>query len=248
MRALFHSRILPVTKITIDQITLFEIGSGIGTLSNFLEFGNGSTIPFLNSFVLIPKQWIEGTAAIGIVSKQGRYGGTFAHKDIAFEFTSWVSVEFKLYLIKEFQRLKEVEQQQLGWDIKRNLAKINYRIHTDAIQETLIPPEIMRAQASQIYASEAYLHALRVKESTEELTLRCGLIVEKERIKEGGECNLSGERYREVDNEITKVMREVDKNEQVVAQGQLCQRCWHNFTRVGLVELLQFLLRSLQEQ
>lgn len=109
----------------------------------------------LNSFTLTPKQWIEGTAAIGIVSKQGRYGGTFAHKDIAFEFASWVSVEFKLYLIKEFQRLKEVEQQQLGWDIKRNLAKINYRIHTDAIKANLIPPELSKQQVSHVYANEA---------------------------------------------------------------------------------------------
>jgi len=84
----------------------------------------------LNSFTLTPKQWIEKTCAIGIVSKSGRYGGTYAHKDIAFEFASWISVEFKLYLIKEFQQLKDEELKQLGWDIKRNLAKINYRIHT----------------------------------------------------------------------------------------------------------------------
>lgn len=89
----------------------------------------------LNSFILTPSQWIEGTNAIGIVSKPGRYGGTYAHKDIAFEFASWISVEFKLYLIKEFQRLlKDEERQQLGWDIRRNLAKINYRIHTDAVK------------------------------------------------------------------------------------------------------------------
>jgi len=86
----------------------------------------------LNSFALTPKQWIEKTGAIGITSKAGRYGGTYAHKDIAFEFASWVSVEFKLYLIKEFQRLKEEEHKTLGWDIKRNLAKINYRIHAGA--------------------------------------------------------------------------------------------------------------------
>ena len=104
---------------------------------------------------MTPKQWIERTGAIGIISKPGRYGGTFAHKDIAFEFASWVSVEFKLYLIKEFQRLKESEQAQLGWDIKRNLAKINYRIHTDAIRANLIPPELTGKQVSGIYASEA---------------------------------------------------------------------------------------------
>lgn len=109
----------------------------------------------LNSFTLTPKQWIEKTSAIGIVSKAGRNGGTYAHKDIAFEFASWISVEFKLYLIKEFQRLKEEEFKQLGWDIKRNLAKINYRIHTDAIQSNLIPPELSKVQINLIYASEA---------------------------------------------------------------------------------------------
>jgi len=109
----------------------------------------------LNSFTMTPKQWIERTGAIGIISKPGRYGGTFAHKDIAFEFASWVSVEFKLYLIKEFQRLKESEQAQLGWDIKRNLARINYRIHTDAIKANLIPPELTGKQVKQVYASEA---------------------------------------------------------------------------------------------
>jgi hypothetical protein len=109
----------------------------------------------LNSFTLTPGQWIERTNAIGIISKPGRYGGTYAHKDIAFEFASWISVEFKLYLIKEFQRLKESEQKQLGWDIRRNLAKINYRIHTDAIKENLIPPELSREQVNLIYASEA---------------------------------------------------------------------------------------------
>lgn len=109
----------------------------------------------LNSFTLTPKQWIEKTGAIGIVSKAGRYGGTYAHVDIAFEFASWISVEFKLYLIKEFQRLKEQERQQLGWDIKRNLAKINYRIHTDAIQANLIPPELNKTQINLVYASEA---------------------------------------------------------------------------------------------
>jgi len=100
----------------------------------------------LNSFTLTPKQWIEKAHARGIVSKPGRYGGTFAHKDIAFEFASWISVEFKLYLIKEFQRLKEKERKQLGWDIRRNLAKINYRIHTDAIKENLVPPQLTGAQ------------------------------------------------------------------------------------------------------
>ena len=109
----------------------------------------------LNSFTLTPKQWIEKTNAIGLNSKAGRYGGTFAHKDIAFEFASWISVEFKLYLIKEFQRLKDEERKELGWDIRRNLTKINYRIHTDAIKENLIPPELTTRQTNLIYASEA---------------------------------------------------------------------------------------------
>jgi hypothetical protein len=109
----------------------------------------------LNSFTLTPGQWIEKTNAIGIISKQGRYGGTFAHKDIAFEFASWISVEFKLYLIKEFQRLKDIELKQLGWDIKRNLTKINYRIHTDAIKGNLIPAQLTKAQINIVYASEA---------------------------------------------------------------------------------------------
>lgn len=109
----------------------------------------------LNRFTLSVKQWVEKTGSKGIIARAGRYGGTFAHKDIAFEFASWISAEFKLYLIKEFQRLKEDEQKQLGWDIKRNLTKINYRIHTDAIKANLIPPELTKTQASFIYANEA---------------------------------------------------------------------------------------------
>lgn len=108
-----------------------------------------------NYFVLSPQRWIESTHAIGIISKSGRYGGTFAHKDIAFEFASWISPQFKLYLIKEFQRLKDEELKQLGWDIRRNLTKINYRIHTDAVKERLIPPELTSQQTNLIYASEA---------------------------------------------------------------------------------------------
>ena len=96
-----------------------------------VEFDGFKKEAGLNSFTLTPKQWIKKTAAIGIISKAGRYGGTYAQKDIAFEFASWISVEFKLYLIKEFQRLKEHEFKQLGWDIRRNLAKVNYLIHTD---------------------------------------------------------------------------------------------------------------------
>ncbi|WP_462326113.1 KilA-N domain-containing protein [Desulfoplanes sp.] len=109
----------------------------------------------LNRFVLSVKQWTEKTHAIGVIAKAGRYGGTYAHKDIAFEFASWISPQFKLYLIKEFQRLKDEEFKQLGWDIRRNLTKINYRIHTDAIKEHLIPPELTKNQVSFIYASEA---------------------------------------------------------------------------------------------
>ena len=109
----------------------------------------------MNSFVMTPQKWVESTRAIGIISKAGRYGGTYAHKEIAFEFASWISVEFKLYLVKEFERLKTEEMKQLGWDIKRNLAKINYRIHTDAIKENLIPPELSAKQVSMVYASEA---------------------------------------------------------------------------------------------
>jgi hypothetical protein len=122
---------------------------------NSIEFDGFRNQSGLNSFALTPKLWIEKTAAVGIVSKAGRYGGTYAHKDIAFEFASWLSVEFKLYLIKEFQRLKDEEQRQLGWDIKRNLVKINYRIHTDAIKEHLIPETVSQAHAGMVYASEA---------------------------------------------------------------------------------------------
>lgn len=109
----------------------------------------------LPSFVLSASEWIEQTNAIGIIVKKGRYGGTYAHKDIAFEFGSAISVPFKLYLIEEFQRLKTEEQRLLGWSAKRELSKINYRIHTDAIKQNLIPAEVTPAQASVIYANEA---------------------------------------------------------------------------------------------
>ena len=120
-----------------------------------IEFDGFRKQAGLNSFTLTPKRWIEQTSAIGLISKSGRYGGTYAHKDIAFEFASWISVEFKLYLIKEFQRLKDEERIQLGWDIKRNLSKINYGIHTDAIKKNLIPKEVTKKQINIIYASEA---------------------------------------------------------------------------------------------
>ena len=107
-----------------------------------------------NHFVLSPQKWISDTAAIGLVSKSGRYGGSYAHIDIALEFASWVSVEFKFYLLKEFQRLKNEQSKRLDWDIKRNLTKINYPIHTDAIKENLMPQSLKPQQISHVYASE----------------------------------------------------------------------------------------------
>ena len=122
-----------------------------------LEFEGFKNRAGLNSFVLTPRQWIDATTAYGMVSKSGRYGGTYAHKDIAFEFASWISVEFKLYLIKEFQRLKEDENRRLSlsWNLNRTLSKLNYRIHTDAIKAHLIPAAITPTQAASIYAHEA---------------------------------------------------------------------------------------------
>ena len=122
---------------------------------NPLEFEGFKTEAGLNAFTLSPTRWIEATRAIGIVSQPGRYGGTYACSDIAFEFASWISVEFRLYLVKEFQRLKADEQKQIGWSAKRELSKINYRIHTDAIKQHLIPAEVTPAQANVIYAEEA---------------------------------------------------------------------------------------------
>lgn len=124
---------------------------------NPIEFDGIRKQAGLNSFILTAKRWIDSTGAIGLISRAGRYGGTYAHKDIAFEFASWVSVEFKLYLIKEFQRLKDEERKQLGWDIRRNLTKINYRIHTDAIKKHMIPQELSKDQINLVYASEADL-------------------------------------------------------------------------------------------
>ena len=116
-----------------------------------LEFEGFKKEAGLNAFTLSPKKWIDTTNAIGLIAKSGRYGGTYAHKDIAFKFASWISVEFELYMVKEFQRLKAEEQAQLGWSAKRELSKINYRIHTDAIKHNLIPTEITSAQASLSY-------------------------------------------------------------------------------------------------
>lgn len=120
-----------------------------------LEFEGFRTEAGLNAFSLSPQKWIDATNASGMISKSGRYGGTFAHKDIAFKFAAWISIEFELYFIKEFQRLKEDEQKQLGWNAKRELAKINYHIHTDAIRHNLIPPELTREQINYVYANEA---------------------------------------------------------------------------------------------
>ena len=122
-----------------------------------LEFEGFRKQAGLNSFVMTPQKWIRSTNAIGIISKSGRYGGTFAHKDIAFEFASWISIEFKLYIIKEFQRLKEDENNRLKleWNLQRTLAKVNYRIHTDAIKDNLVPKELNKHEINFIYASEA---------------------------------------------------------------------------------------------
>ena len=122
---------------------------------NCVEFDIIKSQAGLNSYRLSVKEWMEKTKAIGIISKAGRYGGTYAHKDIAFEFAMWISPEFKVYLIREFQRLKSEEQKQIGWSAKRELSKINYRIHTDAIKQHLIPEEVTIQQASIIYAEEA---------------------------------------------------------------------------------------------
>lgn len=138
---------------TIEYLGIWE------TLYNpdfkLLEFEGFRKEAGLNAFTLSPLKWVITTNAAGICVKSGRYGGTFAHKDIAFKFASWISVEFELYLYKEFQRLKEEEQKQLGWSAKRELAKLNYRIHTDAIKQNLIPPELDRRKASIVYANEA---------------------------------------------------------------------------------------------
>jgi hypothetical protein len=145
------------TRSTIEFIGLWE------QLNNPdfkpIEFDRFRMEAGSNYFVLSPQRWIEATDAIGIISKSGRYGGTYAHEDIAFEFASWISAEFKLYLVTEFKRLKRDEQQRLSleWNLQRTLAKVNYRIHTDAIKSHIIPPTVTKAQANTIYASEADL-------------------------------------------------------------------------------------------
>jgi len=124
-------------------------------LFNYGEFAIIKSKSGLNNFKISVKEFVERTSAIGLYSKAGRYGGTYAHKDIAFEFAMWISPEFKIYLVREFQRLKEAEQKQLGWSAKRELSKINYHIHTDAIKQNLIPIELTPQQISQVYANEA---------------------------------------------------------------------------------------------
>ncbi len=122
---------------------------------NYGEFATIRSQAGLNSYKISVKEWVNKTNAIGLQAKAGRYGGTYAHKDIAFEFGMWISAEFKVYLIIEFQRLKEKEQQLLGWNARRDLARINYRIHTDAIKQNLVPDELAKKQIELIYASEA---------------------------------------------------------------------------------------------
>ena len=126
---------------------------------NYDEFATIKSQAGLNSYKISVKEWVEKTGAIGLKATAGRYGGTYAHPDIAFEFGMWISPEFKIYLVREFRRLKEDENNrlQLGWNLQRTLSKINYRIHTDAIKDTLIPPAITKAQAGHVYASEADL-------------------------------------------------------------------------------------------
>ena len=140
-------------RSTLEFIGTWELLHNPGF--KVVEFDHFRISAGLHSFVLSPGKWIERTHAVGIAVRAGRYGGTYAHKDIAFEFASAISPVFKLYLIKEFQRLKETEQQQLGWDIKRNLTKMNYHIHTEAIKSNLIPKTLTPQQTHYVYASEA---------------------------------------------------------------------------------------------
>ena len=140
-------------KSTIEYLGEWEML--YNPVFNCTEFGTIKNMAGSNNFVLSVKTWIEKTGAIGIVSKAGRYGGTYAHKDIAYHFGMWISPRFQLLLVKEHQRLKAKEQEVLGWTAKRELSKINYRIHTDAIKSRLIPAEVTKAQASIIYAEEA---------------------------------------------------------------------------------------------
>ena len=145
------------TRYTVEYLGAWE------TLYNpnfkLVEFDQFRNEAGANAFVLSPQKWIESTNAIGLVSRSGRGGGTYAHKDIAFEFASWISVEFKLYIIKDYQRLKSDENSRisLDWNVKRVLAKVNYKIHTDAIRDNLVPPELTAQQKAFVYADEADL-------------------------------------------------------------------------------------------
>ena len=145
------------SKTTIEFLGLWEYINN--PFFKGVEFDSFKNEAGSNSFTMSPTRWIEKTSAIGIISKAGRYGGTYAHKDIAFEFASWISAEFKLFLIKEFQRLKEdeIQTKSLEWDLSRSLSKINYKIHTDAIKEHLMPRTINKPKESFIYANEADL-------------------------------------------------------------------------------------------
>ena len=140
-------------KNTIEFIGIWE--EMYNSNFNYDEYEEILKEAGLNRFMMSVKQWVERTNSRGIIAKAGRYGGTYAYKDIAFEFASWVSPQFKLYLIREFDRLKTEEQAQIGWNAKRELSKINYRIHTDAIKEYLIPAELTKQQMSIVYANEA---------------------------------------------------------------------------------------------
>ncbi|MCE7066097.1 KilA-N domain-containing protein [Dyadobacter sp. CY326] len=145
------------TRNAIEFVGLWEMLNN--PIFKSIEFDAFKNEAGSNSFALTPQKWVEATNAIGIISKSGRYGGTFAHRDIAFEFASWISPSFKLYLIKEFQRLKEDEHsnQKIEWSVQRTLAKVNYQIHADAIKENLIPKTLSKKEIGFVYASEADL-------------------------------------------------------------------------------------------
>lgn len=145
------------TRYALDYLGIFERLNNPNF--NVTEFGNIRAEAGSNGFVLTVKQWVERTGAIGIISTPGRYGGTYAHRDIALEFASWLSAELKYYMVRELQRLKDDENErlQLNWTLQRTLSKINYRIHTDAIKDVLLPPEVTRERANFKYASEADL-------------------------------------------------------------------------------------------
>ena len=138
---------------TVEFLGIWE--SIYNPMFNYGEFAIIKSKAGLNNYKISIKEWVDKTNAIGLRATAGRYGATFAHPDIAFEFASWISVEFKLFLIKDYQRLKELEQRELGWNLKRTLSKINYNVHTDAIKNNLIPEKVSKEQMSIIYADEA---------------------------------------------------------------------------------------------